>query len=64
MSSAEIKDLRERLNKKGEQFYLREKELLREITLANRRTKNVGRRLESKIESNNALRQRIKELTS
>ena len=64
MSSAEIKDMRERLNKKGEQFYLREKELLREITLANRRTKNVMRRLESKIESNNALRQRIKELTS
>ncbi len=64
MGNAEIKDMRERLNKKGEQFYLREKELLREITLANRRTKNVMRRLESKIESNNALRQRIKELTS
>ena len=64
MSNAEIKDLRERLNKQGESFYLREKELLQEITLRGRRIKQLEERVKSARESRDHFKQQIKELTS
>jgi cell division septum initiation protein DivIVA len=51
----EIKELRERLNEKGIEHHIEKKQLLRAITVANRKTKNA-------LRQRDAERDRIRDL--
>ena len=55
----EIKDLRDRLNKQGEEFHLREKELLKAISRANKTIKRRDSRIKGLEDSNKHLRERL-----